>query len=59
MNKINLLFKLVVLDFISDWYSMHRIHRNAGDLKTTFNLVNKLRGQLRDKLEEDQHFEGE
>lgn len=43
---------LVVLDFISDWYSMHKISsRSSQQLSRTFDMVNNLRGAIRDELE--------
>lgn len=50
--KINYLFMLVVLDFVSDWYSIHKISsRPSSQLNKTFENINTLRGSLRDQLE--------
>lgn len=42
---------LVVLDFISDWYSIHKVTSRGQQLNKTFELINKLRGSLRDMIE--------
>lgn len=50
--KINYLFMLVVLDFVSDWYSLHKISsRSSNQLNKTFDNINSLRGTLRDSIE--------
>ena len=52
MIKIKLLFMLVVLDFISDWYSLYKINKSSGTLSSTFQLINRLRGEIRTQVEE-------
>lgn len=52
--KLKFLFMNVVLDFISDWYSIHRItSRPITQIQNTLSLINKLRGYIRDKIEEE------
>jgi hypothetical protein len=45
------MFMLVVLDYISDWYSVYKVPRASSAMQNTFQLINRLRGQLRDDLE--------
>lgn len=52
MIKVNVMFMLVMLDYVSDWYSIHKIStKTSQQLNRTFDMINKLRGKLRDELE--------
>ena len=52
MDRYKLMFMLVILDFVSDWYSLHKISaRPSNQLNKTFENINVLRGKVRDKIE--------
>lgn len=54
MNKIRLMFYLAMIEFVSDWYSIHKVSgKSAGDMNTIFRTINRLKGMLRTKLEEE------
>jgi len=56
VQKIKLLFYLVVVDFISDWYSIHKVAaKTQQDIQTTFRSINRLRGMVRTKIEEEDY----
>ena len=56
MQKIKMLFYLVVVDFISDWYSIHKVAaKSQQDIQITFRSINKLRGLVRTKIEEEEY----
>lgn len=51
MDRIKFLFMLVVLDFMSDWYSIHKVTARGAQLNKTFDMINRLRGSIRDIIE--------
>jgi hypothetical protein len=56
VHKIRCLFYLSVVEFISDWYSIHKVATKSQDqMRDTFKLVNRLKGLLRTEIEKEEY----
>lgn len=53
MTKFKLMFYLVVLEFISDFYSIYKINKKPEQMSQKFTVINNLKGEIMDKLEEE------
>jgi len=54
MTKIKMVFYLLMIDFISDWYSVNRMEKKSSQqMSTTFANINRLRGRLRDMIDKE------
>jgi len=52
MERLKIMFMLVVLDFISKWYEDQKFDQESKRLMMhRFKALNNLRGDLRDELE--------
>jgi len=54
MNKVKMLFYLIMVDFVSDWYSVNRMEKKSSQqMSATFANINRLRGRLRDMIDSE------
>jgi len=54
LYKLKYMFYLTVVEFISDWYSIHKIAaRSSEEMRSVFRRMNKLKGTLRGELEKE------
>lgn len=50
------MFYLAVVEFISDWYSIHKVAAKTSDeMKSMFRRLNRLKGILRTELEREEY----
>ena len=56
MYKLRYLFYLTVVEFISDWYSLHKVSaKTPEEMRSTFKSINRLKGILRTELEREEY----
>lgn len=53
MTLIKLTFYYIVLDFIGDMYGIFRVGKKAEQMQVKFNAINKLRGDIMLRIEEE------
>ena len=54
MNKVKMLFYLIMVDFVSDWYSVNRMEKKSSQqMSAIFANINRLRGRLRDMIDSE------
>jgi len=55
-HKVKYLFYLCVIEFISDWYSVHKVAaKGAAEMQSNFKIINRLKGILRTELEKGEY----
>ena len=53
MTRIKLMFYWIVLEFISDWYSVYKVPKGSDRIQFMFGQLKKLKGKIRDMLESE------
>jgi len=55
-HKMKCLFYLCVVEFISDWYSVHKVSaKGASEMQSSFKILNRLKGMMRTELEKEEY----
>jgi len=57
--NLRYLFYLVVVEFISDWYSIHKVSTKSPEqMQVGFKMINRLKGLLRTEIEKEEYERG-